>query len=68
MKKKTDIRAWELVRRIRDEQAAQLDGKSTDEIIDFFRKAGDEAKLKGARITSRGDGPPAEGDGDKPHA
>jgi hypothetical protein len=38
------IRAVELVRRIRDEQAQQLAGKSSEEIIAFFRRAGDEAR------------------------
>jgi len=38
------IRAVELVRRIRDEQAGQLAGKSNEEIIAFFRRAGDEAR------------------------
>ena len=38
------IRAVELVRRIRDKQAQQLAGKSNEEIIAFFRRAGDEAR------------------------
>ena len=40
----TPIRAVELVRHIRDEQAEQLAGKSNEEIIAFFRKAGEEAR------------------------
>ena len=40
----TPIRAVELVRRIRDEQAQQLAGKPNKEIIAFFRKAGEEAR------------------------
>jgi hypothetical protein len=35
----------DVVRRIRDEQAKFLEGKSNEEIIDFFRRAGDAAKL-----------------------
>ena len=38
------IRAVELVRRIRDEQALQLAGKSDEEVIAFFRRAGDAAR------------------------
>ena len=38
------IRAVELVRRIRDEQARQLEGKSDDEVIAFFRRAGEAAR------------------------
>jgi hypothetical protein len=37
---KIEIRAVEMVRRIRDEQAALLANKSEAEVIDFFRKAG----------------------------
>jgi len=44
MDETTPIRAVELVRRIRDEQAQQLAGKSTEEIIAFFRNAGEEAR------------------------
>jgi hypothetical protein len=44
MDETTPIRAVELVRRIRDEQAQQLAGKSNEEIIAFFRKAGEEAR------------------------
>jgi hypothetical protein len=35
------IQAVELVRRIRDGHARQLAGKSDDEIIAFFRRAGE---------------------------
>ena len=38
------IRAVELVRRIRDEQATILAGKSTDEVIAFFRRAAEQAR------------------------
>ena len=38
------IRAVDLVRRIRDEQASKLAGKSEAEVIAFFKRAGDAAK------------------------
>jgi hypothetical protein len=38
------IRAVEMVRRIRDELARELAGKSEAEIIAFYRKAGDLAR------------------------
>ncbi len=66
MPQKTEIHAVELVRKIRDEQAALLEGKSPEEVIDFFRKAGRAAS--GARGKKHGGEPPAAGDGDKPHA
>jgi hypothetical protein len=40
MGKKTDIDAIEVVRHIRDRHAELLRGKSNEEIIEFFRKAG----------------------------
>ncbi len=44
MEEKIQIKAVEMVRRIRDEQAQMLAGKSGEEIIDFFRKAGEAAR------------------------
>ncbi len=44
MGEKTQIKAVEMVRRIRDEQAQVLAGKSNAEIIAFFRKAGEAAR------------------------
>ena len=44
MEKKTDIHAVELVRRIRDQQAALLQDKSNEEIIEFFRKSGESSR------------------------
>jgi hypothetical protein len=41
---KNEIRAVELVRRIRDEQAALLAGKSDTEVLEFFRQAGQAAR------------------------
>lgn len=38
------IRAVEMVRRIRDELARELAGKSDAEIMAFYRKAGDAAR------------------------
>jgi hypothetical protein len=46
MEKKTDIHAVELVRRIRDQQAALLQDKSNEEIIEFFRKAGEASRKR----------------------
>ena len=39
-----NIKAVEMVRRIRDEQGQMLAGKSSQEIIDFFSKAGEAAR------------------------
>ena len=41
MKEKTQIKAVDLVRGIRDEQSRLLAGKSKSEIIAFFRKTGE---------------------------
>lgn len=41
---KTEIQAVEMVRRIRDEQAALLAGKEQTEVLEFFRKAGEAAR------------------------
>ncbi|MBI2191168.1 MAG: hypothetical protein HYU36_04210 [Planctomycetes bacterium] len=43
------IRAVEMVRRIRDEMARELAGKSEAEIIAFFRRAGDAARQDAKR-------------------
>ena len=55
MEKKTDSHAVELVRRIRDQQAEMLEGKSNEEVIEFFRKAG-EAFRKSGRMKGRAAG------------
>ena len=47
------IKAAELVRRIRDEQAATLAGKSDDEVLAFFHRAAEEACEYGRRRTHR---------------
>jgi len=44
MKEKLEIDAVDMVRRIRDEQAKTLSGKSKSEIIEFFGKAGEPAR------------------------
>ena len=49
MAETTQIRAVEMVRRIRDELAQELAGKSDAEIIAFYRKAGDAARESAKR-------------------
>lgn len=44
MAETTPIRAVEMVRHIRDGLARELAGKSRDEIIAFYQKAGDAAR------------------------
>jgi hypothetical protein len=46
MSERNEIRSVEMVRRIRDELADVLKGKSHREIIEFFKKAGDVAREK----------------------
>jgi hypothetical protein len=48
MEEKIEIKAVELVRSIRDRQAELLAGKSNEEIIEFFRQAG-EAAIRNAK-------------------
>lgn len=48
---KSEIHAVELVRKIRDEQAALLAAKSESEVLAFFRAAGEAAR----RYASEGD-------------
>jgi len=49
MSKKNETRSVEMVRHIRDEMAASLEGKSHAEIIAFFKKAGDVARKEAKR-------------------
>jgi hypothetical protein len=49
MNEKNEIRSVEMVRRIRDEMASILEGKSHAEIIAFFKKAGDVARKEAQR-------------------
>lgn len=51
-KEKTQIKAVEMVRRIRDEHARLLAGKSTAEMIAFFRQAGDAARREAKKRKS----------------
>lgn len=44
MAHKTEVRAVEMVRRIRDKQAQMLLGKSVAEIIAFFKRAGETVR------------------------
>ena len=46
------IRAVEMVRRIRDRQTKRFAGKTTEEIIAFYRAAG-EAAMQDARHRSK---------------
>ena len=50
--KATRIRAVQMVRRIRDRNSRILAGKTTSEIIAFYRAAG-EAAMKDARDSSK---------------
>ena len=47
------IKAVELVREIRDEQAAALAGKSDDEVLDFFHRAAETAREDARRRMQR---------------
>ncbi len=49
MAEKTKIKAVDMVRHIRDEQAKMLEGKSNAEIIAFFQKAGEAARQETER-------------------
>jgi hypothetical protein len=52
MKRTAKLRAVEMVRRIRDKQARTLAGKSPEEVIAFFRRAG-KASLQAAGVRRR---------------
>ena len=47
------IKAVELVRKIRDEQAAALAGKSADEVLAFFHRAAETARKDARRRMQR---------------
>ncbi len=49
MKEETEIKSVEMVRRIRDELAGILKGKSHAEVIEFFKKSGDMAHQEANR-------------------
>ena len=52
MDEKNKIRAVAMVRRIRDEMAAALEGKSHAEIIEFFKEAGNLGQQKPRNTTA----------------
>ena len=54
MEEKTEIHAVDVVRRIRDEQAQLLEGKSPEEIIEFFRRAGESAAAEARSSVAHG--------------
>ena len=47
-----EIKTIEMVRRIRDKQAQILKDKTHNEIIEFFKKAGDAARKESQRRLS----------------
>ncbi len=55
MKAKASIHTVEMVRRIRDEQAALLAAKDQAAVLEFFRQAGEAAK-EDARKRGRDEG------------
>ena len=55
MNEKNEIRSVEMVRRIRDEMAYILEGKSHVEIIAFFKKAGDLARKEACNLSHYSD-------------
>jgi hypothetical protein len=57
---KSEVHAVELVRKIRDEQAALLANKSEEEVLAFFRAAGQRAR-KGAEEHQKSKGTREEG-------
>jgi len=57
---RNEIRAVEMVRKIRDEQAAHLAAKSKEEIVAFFHGAGQRV-LEEARRAKPSTGPSEEG-------
>ncbi len=62
MDEKTEISAVEIVRKIRDKQAADLRGKSDEEIIAYFResrKVGGKGTPRHARPANKGMQPTA---------
>ncbi len=54
MGKTKPIRAIDMVRRIRDELARELAGKSETEIIAFYNRAGDAARTAAEKRNSIG--------------
>ncbi len=52
MKQTIEVQAVDLVRRIRDGQAAQLADKSATEVMEFFNRAAERARKRGGRLQS----------------
>ncbi len=50
---KREVRAVEMVRKIREQIAAQLVGKSDEEVIAFFNAAGRRAQQRAAALRAR---------------
>jgi hypothetical protein len=50
---KREVRAVAMVRKIRDELTSELAGKSDEEVIELFRKAGLRAQLRVKRRGAR---------------
>lgn len=53
MGEKIEIKTVELVRRIRDQHAEAMIGKSNKEIIEYYCKAAEAFKKRGTTIDSR---------------
>ncbi len=49
----SEIAALDMIRRIRDDQAVDLTGKSETEIIEFFRKATEAAREEAEKLARR---------------
>ena len=58
MAHKTEVRAVEMVRRIRDKQAQMLLGKSVAEIIAFFEQAGHTVRTSARALQTPPSPPP----------
>jgi hypothetical protein len=50
MKQKTEIKAVNLVRRIRDDQGKRLANRSTVEVMDFFNRAAERAEKRASKL------------------
>jgi len=50
MAEKNEVKAIDMVRRIRDEQAEAMAGMSDAEVIEFYRRAGERSRKKRGRV------------------
>ena len=50
MKQTIEVRAVDLVRRIRDDQAGQLADKSLSDVMGFFNRAAESARKRSGRL------------------